>query len=138
MNHLYGEYEPWHGEIPVHAAGALIADRPGRCTAFAIEHLQPRGTIFVAPGEQVYEGMIVGENSRSNDLEVNITKEKKAVAPRDTIMAGEPAVRLIPPRSMSLEQALEFIRDDELVEVTPRACRLRKQVLQASRRDRNA
>jgi len=138
MNHLYGEYEPWHGEIPVRAAGALIADRPGRCTAFAIEHLQPRGTIFVAPGEQVYEGMIVGENSRSNDLEVNITKEKKPVAPMDTIVAGDPTVRLIPPRSMSLEQALEFIRDDELVEVTPRAFRLRKQVLQASRRDRNA
>jgi GTP-binding protein len=138
MNHLYDEYEPWHGEIPVRAAGALVADRPGRCTAFAIEHLQPRGTIFVAPGEQVYEGMIVGENSRSNDLEVNITKEKKPIAPMDIIVAGEPTVRLIPPRSMSLEQALEFIRDDELVEVTPRAFRLRKQVLQASRRDRNA
>jgi GTP-binding protein len=138
MNHLYDEYEPWHGDIPERATGALIADRPGRSTAFAIEHLQPRGTIFVAPGEQVYEGMIVGENSRSNDLEVNITKEKKSVAPVTTMMAGEPTVRLIPPRSMSLEQALEFIRDDEWVEVTPRAFRLRKQVLQASRRERNA
>jgi len=138
MNHLYDEYEPWHGDIPERATGALIADRPGRSTAFAIEHLQPRGTIFVAPGEQVYEGMIVGENSRSNDLEVNITKEKKPVAPVTTVVASEPTVRLIPPRSMSLEQALEFIRDDEWVEVTPRAFRLRKQVLQASRRERNA
>jgi len=138
MNHLYGDYEPWYGEIPMRAAGALIADRPGRCTAFAIEHLQPRGTIFVAPGEQVYEGMIVGENSRSNDLEVNITKEKKPVPQVATVVASEPTVRLIPPRSMSLEQALEFIREDELVEVTPRAFRLRKQVLQASRRERNA
>jgi GTP-binding protein len=138
MNHLYGDYEPWYGEIPMRAAGALIADRPGRCTAFAIEHLQPRGTIFVAPGEQVYEGMIVGENSRSNDLEVNITKEKKPVPQVATVVASEPTVRLIPPRSMSLEQALEFIREDELVEVTPRAFRLRKQVLQASRRERKA
>jgi GTP-binding protein len=138
MNHLYEEYEPWHGEIPERATGALIADRPGRSTAFAIEHLQPRGTIFVAPGEQVYEGMLVGENSRSNDLEVNITKEKRTVPAVATLVAGEPTVRLIPPRSMSLEQALEFIRDDELVEVTPRAFRLRKQVLQASRRERNA
>jgi GTP-binding protein len=102
MNHFYGDYEPWQGEIPGRAAGALIADRPGRCTAFAIEHLQPRGTIFVAPGEQVYEGMIVGENSRSNDLEVNITKEKKPAAPVATIVAGQPTVRLIPPRSLSL------------------------------------
>ena len=138
MNHLYADHEPWYGEIPARTAGALIADRPGRCTAFAIEHLQPRGTIFVAPGEQVYEGMIVGENSRSNDLEVNITKEKKPVTPVPTVVAREPTVRLIPPRSMSLEQALEFIRDDELVEATPRAFRLRKQVLQASRRERNA
>ena len=139
MNHLYGDHEPWQGEIPAREAGVLIADRPGRCTAFAIEHLQPRGTIFVAPGDQVYEGMIVGENSRSNDLEVNITKEKKPVVlPVAAGVASEPTVRLIPPRSMSLEQALEFIRDDELVEVTPRAFRLRKQVLQTSRRDRNA
>ena len=138
MNHLFGDYEPWCGEIPGRSAGALVADRPGRCTAFAIEHLQPRGTIFVAPGEQVYEGMIVGENSRSNDLEVNIAKEKKPVALEPSVVASEPTVRLIPPRSMSLEQALEFIRDDELVEVTPRAFRLRKQVLQASRRERNA
>jgi GTP-binding protein len=138
MNHSFETYEPWLGEIPERATGALVADRPGRCTAFAIEHLQPRGTIFVAPGEQVYEGMIVGENSRSNDLEVNITKEKRPSATMSDEVAGEPTVRLIPPRSMSLEQALEFIRDDELVEVTPRAFRLRKQVLQASRRERNA
>jgi GTP-binding protein len=137
MNHLFESFEPWLGEIPVRATGALIADRPGRCTAFAIEHLQPRGTIFVAPGEQVYEGMIVGENSRSNDLEVNITKEKKPTPPEEPAKKVEPTVRLIPSRSMSLEQALEFIRQDELVEVTPRAHRLRKKVLQASRRERN-
>jgi GTP-binding protein len=114
--------------------GALVADRSGRATAYAIEHLQDRGTIFVAPGDQVYEGMIVGENSRSDDLDVNVTKEKKLTNMRSS--TAEQTVRLIPPRSMSLEQTLEFIRDDEVVEVTPKAFRLRKKVLQASRRRR--
>jgi GTP-binding protein len=111
-----------------------VADRAGRATAYAIEHLQPRGTIFVAPGDQVYEGMIVGENARANDLDVNITKEKKLTNMRAS--GSEATVRLIPPRSMSLEQALEFIRGDEQVEVTPRALRLRKKVLQAALRQR--
>jgi GTP-binding protein len=136
MNHVFEGYDVWQGEIPHRTTGVLVADRPGRTTAFAIEHLQPRGTIFVAPGEQVYEGMIVGENSRANDLEVNIAKEKRPVA--GPAATAEPTVRLIPPRSMSLEQALEFIREDEQVEVTPRAFRLRKAILQASRRERKA
>ena len=123
MNHLFDGYDDWQGEVPTRSSGVLVADRPGRATAFAIEHLQPRGTIFVSPGEQIYEGMIVGENSRAEDLWVNLTKAKP---PADLPAAAEPAVRLIPPRTMSLEQAIEFIRDDESVEVTPRAFRLRK------------
>jgi GTP-binding protein len=134
MNHLFEGYDEWQGEIPHRSTGALVADRPGRATAYAIEHLQPRGTIFVAPGDQVYEGMIVGENSRSNDLDVNITKEKKLTNMRAA--AADQTVRLIPPRTMSLEQALEFIRDDELVEVTPKAFRLRKKQLQSTLRNR--
>ena len=136
MNHLFDGYEPWQGAIAQRTTGALVADRPGRTTAFAIEHLQPRGTMFIAPGEQVYEGMIVGENSRSNDLDVNITKEKKLTNIRSS--TSDIAVRLIPPRSMSLEQSLEFIKEDELVEVTPKVLRLRKRILQASRRQRKA
>jgi len=101
-------------------------------TGYAIEHLQPRGTIFVGPGTQVYEGMIVGENSRSNDLDVNITKEKKLTNMR---AAGSDAtIRLVPPRQMSLEQALEFIKEDELLEVTPGSVRLRKRKLRAHER----
>ena len=134
MNHLFDGYDVWQGEIPHRLTGALVADRPGRTTAFAIEHLQPRGTMFLGPGEQVYEGMIVGENARANDLDVNITKEKKLTNMRSA--NSEISVRLIPPRSMSLEQALEFVRSDELVEVTPKAIRLRKKTLQASRRQR--
>jgi GTP-binding protein len=136
LNHRFEKYEPGDGEIPRRGTGVMIADRPGRATTFAIGHLQPRGTIFVAPGDQIYEGMIVGENSRASDLEVNITKDKRSTtgpaAPR------RPAVHLIPPRSMSLEQALEFIREDEWVEVTPRSFRLRKKLLQSSSRQRKA
>ncbi len=134
MNHIFDGYVPWQGEIPHRVTGALVADRPGRATAYAIEHLQDRGTIFVAPGDQVYEGMVVGENSRTDDMDVNVTKEKKLTNMRSS--TSEQTVRLIPPRSMSLEQALEFIREDELVEVTPKAFRLRKKVLQGSRRRR--
>jgi GTP-binding protein len=132
MNHLFEGYIPWQGEISSRQTGALVADRPGRVTAFAVEHLQDRGTMFVAPGDQVFEGMVVGENSRSNDLDVNITKEKKLTNMRAS--TSEETVRLIPPRSMSLEAAMEFIKDDELVEITPKSIRLRKKVLQASRR----
>ena len=129
-------YDEWQGDIPHRSTGALVADRPGRATAYAIDHLQPRGTMFVAPGGQVYEGMIVGENSRPDDLDVNITKEKKLTNMRAA--GADAAVRLIPPRSMSLENALEFVREDELVEVTPKAFRLRKRQLRAVNRSRNA
>ena len=132
MNHLFDGYDAWQGDIPHRATGALVADRPGRVTPYAIEHLQPRGTIFAAPGLQVYEGMIVGENSRSNDLDVNITKEKKLTNMRAA--AADATVRLVPPRHLSLEQALEFIREDELIEVTPSSVRLRKRKLRASDR----
>ena len=132
MTQLFDGHEVWQGDIPHRATGALVADRPGRVTAYAIEHLQPRGTIFVEPGDQVYQGMIVGENSRASDIDVNITKEKKLTNMRAA--ASDQTVRLIPPRIMGLEQAMEFIREDERVEVTPKALRLRKAVLAASRR----
>jgi len=134
MNHLFDGYVPWQGDIPARATGALVSDRPGRSTAHAIEHVQERGTMFIAPGDQVYEGMIVGENARGNDLDVNITKEKKLTNMRAS--GSDDAVRLVPPRTMSLEQALEFIKEDELVEVTPKAFRLRKRVLAMARRGR--
>ncbi|HET9300967.1 MAG TPA: translational GTPase TypA, partial [Candidatus Polarisedimenticolaceae bacterium] len=132
MNHLFEGYAAWQGDVPHRITGALVSDRAGRTTAFAIENLQPRGEMFVGPGEQVYEGMIVGENARANDLDVNITKEKKLTNMRAS--GSDDAIRLIPPRSLSLEQALEFIKGDELLEVTPKAFRLRKKVLQAVRR----
>ncbi len=128
-NHLFDGWEPWQGDIAHRATGAMVADRTGRCTAYAIEHLQPRGELFVSPGDEVYEGMIVGENAREADIDVNITKEKKLTNMRAS--NSEETVRLVPPRLMSLEQALEFIREDEQVEVTPTAYRLRKKVLKA-------
>ena len=136
MNHLFDGYVPWQGEIPHRATGALVSDRPGRATAHAIEHLQERGTMMIAPGDQVYEGMIIGENARANDLDVNITKEKKLTNMR--AWGSDDAVRLVPPRTLSLEQALEFIKDDEMVEVTPKAFRLRKKVLAMVRRARKS
>ncbi|HVT15240.1 MAG TPA: translational GTPase TypA [Thermoanaerobaculia bacterium] len=132
MNHLFSGWEPWQGDIEQRATGAMVADREGRATAFAIENLQPRGVLFVSPGEEVYEGMVVGEHARGNDLDVNITKEKKLTNLRAS--GSDDLIRLIPPRIMNLEQALEFIKEDELVEVTPAAFRLRKRVLAASRR----
>jgi GTP-binding protein len=132
MNHLFDGWEPWQGDIPHRTTGALVADRPGKATAYAIEHLQPRGELLVPPNTEVYEGMIVGENSRENDLDVNIVKEKKLTNMRAS--SSEELVRLIPPRAMSLEQALEFIREDELVEVTPNSFRLRKRILPANQR----
>jgi GTP-binding protein len=134
MNHLFDGYAPWQGEIPHRTTGALVSDRPGRCTAYAVEHLQDRGTMFVAPGDQVYEGMVVGENSRAADIDVNIAKEKKLTNMRAS--TSERTIRLVPPRSLSLEQALEFVREDELVEVTPKAFRLRKRILTAVQRRR--
>jgi GTP-binding protein len=132
LNQLFDGWEPWQGDITQRVTGALVADRAGRTTAYAIEHLQPRGTLFLKPGEEVYEGMVVGENSRPNDLDVNITKEKKLTNMRAA--SADELVRLVPPRLMNLEQAIEFISDDELVEVTPKAIRMRKKILQANKR----
>jgi GTP-binding protein len=126
MNHLFDGYEEWQGDIPTRSTGALVADRPGRATAYALNNLQDRGELFVRPGDRVYEGMIVGENSRATDLYVNVTKEKKLTNMRAS--TADEAVRLIPYREMGLERALEFIKEDELVEITPLSIRLRKKI----------
>jgi len=136
MNHLFAGWEPWHGAIPSRATGALVADRTGPATAYAIYNLQERGEIFIEPGVSVYEGMIIGENARANDLDVNVTKEKKQTNMRAS--TADEAIRLIPPRTLGLEQAIEFINDDELVEVTPSSIRLRKRVLAANMRPRRS
>jgi GTP-binding protein len=136
MNHLFAGWDPWHGPIPSRAAGALVADRPGAATAFAISNLQERGEIFIDPQTDVYEGMIIGENARPNDMDVNVTKEKKQTNMRAS--TADEAIRLIPPRKLGLEQAIEFINDDELVEVTPKSIRLRKKILAANQRPRRA
>ncbi len=133
LNHLFDGHEPWMGDIPHRVTGALVADRAGKVTAYAIEHVQDRGEIFVEPTDRVYEGMVVGENSREQDIDVNIVKEKRLTNMRSV---GEDAVRLVPVHRMSLEQCLEWIRDDELLEVTPASLRLRKRVLQANLRPR--
>jgi GTP-binding protein len=132
MNHIFSGWEPWHGAIGSRVTGALVADRPGTATAYAIYNLQERGEIFIDPGTAVYEGMVVGENSRPNDMDVNITKEKKQTNMRAS--TADEAIRLIPPRRLGLEQAIEFINDDELVEVTPSGIRLRKKILAANMR----
>jgi len=136
MHHVFETWEPWHGEIGTRPTGSLVADRWGLVTAFAIAGLQERGSLFVAPRAEVYEGMVVGENSRGEDLDVNATKEKKLTNMRSS--TADELVRLIPPRPLSLEQALEFIRADEAVEVTPESIRLRKVELSASKRARLA
>jgi len=132
MNHIFSSWEPWHGAIPSRVNGALVADRAGAATAYAIFNLQERGEIFVEPATPVYEGMIVGENARPNDMDVNVTKEKKQTNMRAS--TADEAIRLIPPRRLGLEQAIEFINDDELVEVTPSSIRLRKKILAANMR----
>jgi GTP-binding protein len=132
LHHVFDGYEPWHGELRMRPTGSLVADRRGAATAFALLNLQERGQLFVAPGAEVYEGMVVGENARAEDLDVNPTKEKKLTNMRSS--TADELVRLIPPRLLSLEQALEFIGDDECVEVTPRNVRLRKVELSAQRR----
>jgi len=134
LNHLFDGYEPWQGDIPHRITGALVADRPGKVTGYAIEHVQDRGTMFVEPGERVYEGMVVGENSREEDIDVNIVKEKRLTNMRAS--TSEEGIHLLPVHRMSLEQALEWIREDELLEVTPQSLRLRKRVLQANVRPR--
>ena len=132
MNSLFHGYMPWQGDIPQRPTGSLVSDRPGKATGYAIYNLQERGEIFVAPATEVYEGMIVGENSRDNDLDVNIVKEKKLTNMRSS--TADEAIRLVPPRLLNLEQAIEFIRDDEFVEVTPQSIRLRKKVLKSNQR----
>ena len=136
MNHLFAGWEPWHGPIPSRVTGALVADRAGVATAFAIYNLQERGEIFIEPQLPVYEGMIIGENARVNDLDVNVTKEKKQTNMRAS--SADEAIRLIPPRKLGLEQAIEFINDDELVEVTPKNIRLRKRILAGNMRPKRA
>jgi GTP-binding protein len=132
LHHVFDRYEPWHGELRTRPTGSLVADRSGQTTGFALANLQERGTMFVGPGTEVYEGMIVGENSRADDMDVNPTKEKKLTNMRAS--TGDVLVPLIPHKQLSLEQALEFCREDECVEVAPSAVRLRKVILAATDR----
>ena len=132
LHHVFDGWEPWYGELRTRPTGSLVADRNGNATGFAISALQERGSLFIAPGDVLYEGMIVGENSREGDLDVNAAKPKKLTNMRAA--SADVLVRLIPPRPLSLEQALEFIRDDEAIEVTPKSIRLRKVELSASKR----
>ncbi|TAN38977.1 MAG: translational GTPase TypA [Nitrospirae bacterium] len=135
LNHLFDGYEPWQGQISKRTTGALVSDRTGRTTAYALFHLQPRGTLFVTEGTSVYEGMIIGENSRDNDLDVNVTKEKKMSNMRSS--GADEALQLVPPRLLSMEQAIEFIKEDELVEITPTSVRIRKKILDPHKRPKN-
>ena len=132
LNHLFDGWAPWQGDIPRRTTGALVADREGRATAYAIDHLQARGEFFIRPGDPVYEGQIVGEHVRDNDLAVNVTKEKRLTNMRAS--TSDEGIHLAPARPMSLEQCLEWIRNDELLEVSPHALRLRKKTLRGRRR----
>ncbi|OLE57403.1 MAG: GTP-binding protein TypA [Chloroflexi bacterium 13_1_20CM_2_59_7] len=136
MNSLFDGYTEWQGEIPRRPTGALVADRPGVSTAYALWNLQERGELFVGPGVDVYEGMIIGENAKDADLDVNVVRQKKLTNMRAS--TADEAIRLVPFRQLNLEQAIEFIADDEFVEVTPKWLRLRKKVLQASKRKKSA
>ncbi len=136
LHHLFDKYEPWHGELRTRPTGSLVADRRGPTTGFALSNLQERGTLFVGPGTEVYEGMVVGENSRQDDMDVNPTKEKKLTNMRQS--SSDVLVPLIPHKQMSMEQALEFCREDECMEVTPATVRIRKVVLDQTERGRSA
>jgi GTP-binding protein len=136
MNSLFDGYTEWQGEIPHRLTGALIADRAGLSTAYALWGLQERGELFVAPGVELYEGMIIGENAKDDDLDVNAVREKKLTNMRAS--TADEAIRLVPFRQLNLEQAIEFIADDEFVEITPKSLRLRKKVLQANKRKKSA
>jgi GTP-binding protein len=136
LHHLFDRFEPWYGELRTRPSGSLVADRRGPTTTYALLNLQERGALFVGPGEEVYEGMIVGENARTEDMDVNPTKERKLTNVRSS--TAEELVRLIPPRLLSLEQALEFIREDECIEVTPKQVRLRKAILDQTDRGRRS
>jgi len=135
MNSLFDGYTDWQGEIPHRLTGALIADRAGVSTAYSLWNLQERGELFVGPGVDVYEGMVIGENGKDNDLDVNVVREKKLTNMRAS--TADEAIRLVPHRQLNLEQAIEFIADDEFVEVTPRSLRLRKKTLPANRRKKS-
>jgi GTP-binding protein len=134
LHHVFDGYEPWHGEMRFRPTGSLVSDRRGQVTAYALFSLQERGTLFVEPGLDVYEGMIVGENARPEDMDVNACREKKLTNMRSA--GAEELERLIPPKRLNLEQALEFCREDECVEATPTAVRLRKVVLNQTDRAR--
>src|SRR5439155_26724036 len=136
LHHVFERYEPWHGELRLRPGGSLVADRRGVSTTYALLSLQERGSLFIGPGVDMYEGMIVGENVRAEDMDVNPTRERKLTNIRSS--TAEELVRLIPPLQLSLEQALEFIREAECVEVTPAEVRLRKVVLDQTARGRAA
>jgi GTP-binding protein len=136
MNRLFHAWAPWKGEIPGRRNGALISNDAGQSTAYALWNLEERGVMFIDAGEDVYEGMVIGENSRGEDLEVNPMKGKKLTNVRAS--GKDEAIRLTPPRRMTLEQAIAWIDDDELVEVTPSAIRIRKQYLDPHERKRHA
>lgn len=135
LNTLFDGYDDWQGAVPKRLSGALVADRRGKATAYALHNLEERGELFIGPGTEVYEGMIVGENARPADLDVNVTREKKLTNIRSS--TAEIAVKLTPHRELNLEQAIEFIRDDELVETTPSSIRLRKRILAANQRPKH-
>ena len=134
LHHVFEGYEPWAGDLRTRPSGSLVADRSGPTTGYALLNLQERGALFVGPGVEVYEGMIIGENARSDDMDVNPTKERKLTNMRSS--TAEELVRLVPHLQLSLEQALEFVAEDECVEVTPRSVRLRKVVLEQAARAR--
>jgi GTP-binding protein len=135
-HHVFEGYEPWAGELRTRSSGSLVADRTGAATAYAMTNLQERGVLFVEPTTEVYEGMIVGENSRADDMDVNITKEKQQTNVRSS--TSDNFEKLVPPRKLSLEQCLEFCREDECVEVTPEAVRIRKVALDQNDRAKAA
>jgi GTP-binding protein len=132
MNSLFNGYVEWQGDITMRPTGSLVADRAGVATSYAIYNLQERGVIFISPGTEIYEGMIIGENARDADLDVNIVKEKKLTNMRAS--TSDEAIRLVPPKILNLEQAIEFIAEDEFVEVTPKSIRLRKKILKSNQR----
>jgi GTP-binding protein len=136
LHHVFASYDPWAGEIRHRVTGVLVADRAGLTTSHALDSLQERGELFAGPGVEVYEGMIVGENARQEDMDVNPTREKQKTNIRAA--SADEAVRLVPPRILSLEQALEFVSSDELVELTPGSIRLRKRILDPAGRRRQA
>jgi predicted membrane GTPase involved in stress response len=124
MHHVFDRWEPWAGDLRMRPTGSLVADRQGKSAAFALFGLQERGALFIGPGEEVYEGMVIGENSRAEDIDVNAIKEKQQTNVRAA--AADQMVRLVPAKRLSLEEAIEFVRQDECVEITPESVRLRK------------